>query len=212
MKDFVIIGAGDFGREAMWVAERMNAIKPTWNILGFVDDGKAGEIVDGYPVAGDVSWLCRYPGEIYAACAIAGGCTKERIWKRLSDNPHVRMATLIDPSAVIGKDSVVEDGCIVCAGTVLTVAAHLGKSCIVNLHCTIGHDTVLRDYCTVHPGTNISGKVVVGERCLIGTGTKIIQGLHIAPDTTLGAGAVVVKNIEESGTYVGAPAKMIKPR
>ena len=210
MNDLIIIGAGDFGRETIWVAERMNLIKPAWNILGFVDDGRVGEEIDGYPVLGGVERLCSYSKEIYVTCAIADGEIKERVWNRLSRNANIHAATLIDPSAIIGKGCAVGEGSIICAGTVLAIATRLGKNCIVNLNCTVGHDAILGDFCTVHPGSNISGKVVVGERCILGTGTKIIQGLHIAADTTLGAGAVVIKDIEESGTYVGVPAKKVK--
>ena len=210
MKDLIIIGAGDFGRETIWVAERMNLIKPVWNILGFVDDGKVGEEVDGYPVLGSVEWLRSYPKEIYVTCAIANGEIKERIWNHLSQNANIHAATLIDPSAIIGRNCTIGEGCIICAGTVLTVNCKFGKNCISNLNCTFGHDVILGDFCTVHPGSNISGKVVVGERVLMGTGTKIIQRLHIASGSILGAGTVVVRNIEEAGTYVGAPAKRLK--
>ena len=210
MKDLIIIGAGDFGRETIWVAERMNLIKPVWNILGFVDDGKVGEEIDGYPVLGSVEWLRSYPKEIYVTCAIANGEIKERIWNCLLQNVSIHMATLIDPSAIIGRNCIIGEGCIICAGTVLTVNCKLGKNCIANLNCTFGHDTVLGDFCTVHPGCNVSGKVNVGARSILGTGTKIIQGMKIAPDTVFGAGAVVVNNTEESGTYVGVPAKRVK--
>ena len=210
MKDLIIIGAGDFGRETIWIAERMNAVKPTWNILGFVDDGKVDEVIDGYPVLGSVEWLRGYSKEIYVTCAIASGRTKESIWSRLSQNANIHAATLIDPSVIIGKGAVVEAGCILCAGTVLAIHSHLCKNCIVNFNCTIGHDAVLKEYCTLHPGCNVSGKVIVGARSVLGTGTKIIQGLNIAPDTIIGAGAVVVKDIKESGTYVGVPAKKVK--
>ena len=210
MKDLVIIGAGDFGRETIWVAERMNKVELTWNILGFVDDGKIGETIDNYPVLGGVNWLCNRNTDTYVTCAIANGSVKQNIWDQLSGNPKIYAAMLIDPSAIIGKRCAVGEGSIICAGTVLTIATRLGKNCIVNLNCTVGHDAILGDFCTIHPGSNISGKVVVGERCILGTGTKIIQGLHIAADTTLGAGAVVIKDIEESGTYVGVPAKKVK--
>lgn len=210
MNDLIIIGAGDFGRETIWVAERMNLIKPVWNILGFVDDGKVGEEVDGYPVLGSVEWLCGYSKEIYVTCAIANGEIKEHIWNRLSQNASIHAATLIDPNAIIGKGCTVGEGSIICAGTVLTIATRLGKNCIVNLNCTVGHDTIFGDFCTVHPGSNISGKVVIGNKTLIGTGTKVIQGLNIAPGAILGAGAVVIRDISEPGTYVGVPAKRIK--
>lgn len=210
MKDLVIIGAGDFGREVMWVAERINEVTPIWNILGFIDDDKEGLKIDGYPVLGGVDWLCKYNHEIYATCAIASGSIKDKIWLSLSEKLNVHPATLIDPAAIIGKDADIGEGSIICAGSVLTISTKLGKHCIVNLNCTLGHDTILRDYCTIHPGTNISGKVIVGERTIVGTGTKVIQGKTIAADVILGAGAVVIKDIEESGTYVGSPAKKVK--
>lgn len=209
MKDLVIISAGDFARETAWVAERMNQQYPQWNILGFVDDGKTG-MVDGYPVLGPLSWLMQQDRDLYVTCAIGTGKTRKRIWDRLLCYPHIHPATIIDPAAVVGKNCKIGAGSIVCAGSVLAICAELGLNCIVNLNCTMGHDAVLRDYCTVHPGANISGRVQVGACSDIGTGAKIIQGKEIAPETILGAGSVVCKDIRESGTYVGVPAKKIK--
>lgn len=210
MKDLVIISCGDFARETMWIAERMNLQYPQWNILGFVDDNHAGENVDGYPVLGTIEWLKQYPSDIYTTCAIGTGATRKKIWEKLSGNENIHPATLIDPAVIVGKDVVIGEGSILCAGTVLTIAVKTGFNCIVNLNCTLGHDAVLQDYSTIHPGCNISGKVSIGECCDIGTGTKIIQGKNIAPYTIIGAGSVVVKNLEESGTYVGVPVKKIK--
>lgn len=36
---------------------------------------------------------------------------------------------------------------------------------------------------------------------------QIIQGKSIVGDSIVGAGAVVVRNIVETGTYVGVPAR-----
>ena len=38
MKDLIIVGAGGFGREVVWLVERINQSQPTWKVLGFVDD------------------------------------------------------------------------------------------------------------------------------------------------------------------------------
>ena len=50
MKDLVIIGAGDFGREIANVVERINCVKSEWNLLGFIDDNIEiqGKKIDGY--------------------------------------------------------------------------------------------------------------------------------------------------------------------
>ena len=50
MKDLVIIGAGDFGREIANVVERINAVEGEWNLIGFVGDNPdiQGNFIDGY--------------------------------------------------------------------------------------------------------------------------------------------------------------------
>ena len=46
MKKIVILCAGDFGREIAWLIEDINAQKPTYEILGFLDD----DWKDKYPL------------------------------------------------------------------------------------------------------------------------------------------------------------------
>ena len=38
LKDLIIVGAGCMGREVLQWVKDINAVKPTWNILGFIDD------------------------------------------------------------------------------------------------------------------------------------------------------------------------------
>lgn len=212
MKKLVIVGAGDFGREVSWVAERINAQTPVWELLGFVDDGNVmrGKSVDGYPVLGPVSYLETIEEPTYVVCSIGTGYIRKKVMEQVLKNPYLQPATLIDPAVVIGRNVQIEPGCVICAGTVLAISCRISENSIVNLNCTIGHDTVLEPYCTVHPGSNLSGRVHVGDCTDIGTGTKIIQGLSVCPGCIIGAGSVVVKNITEPGTYVGVPARRIK--
>lgn len=211
MKKLIIVGAGDFGREVSWVVERLNAQAPTWDLLGFVDDAPdvQGTVIDGYPVLGRVSMLESVTEETWVVCSIGTGKTRKKIMERVLQNQDLRPATLIDPAAIVGRNARVGEGCVVCAGTVLAISSRLEAHTIVNLNCTIGHDTVLEPFCTVHPGTNLSGKVHVGQCTDIGTGTKVIQGLIVCSGCTLGAGAVVVRDIIEPGTYVGVPVEKL---
>jgi len=41
-------------------------------------------------------------------------------------------------------------------------------------------------------------------------GTAVINNITIGDGVTVGAGAAVVKNLTETGTYVGVPARKIK--
>lgn len=213
MKNLYIIGAGGFGREVVWLAERINEITPTWKIKGFVDDNPLlwNSVLDGYEVIGGCDYLIKTAAseETYAVCAVGTAAARKMIIEKLKDS-SVKYATLIDPSVLVSNRVKIEPGTIICAGTTLTVDIKIGHHVIVNLDCTLGHDTILHDFVTVYPNVSISGNVEVGMYSELGTGTQIIQGKKISAGTIIGAGAVVVKNIEEKGTYVGNPAKKMK--
>lgn len=51
------------------------------------------------------------------------------------------------------------------------------------------------------------GCVSIENMSEVGTGTQIIQGKRIVSGVTVGAGAVVVWDLLESGIYMGIPAK-----
>ncbi len=208
MDNLIIVGASGFGREVAWLVERINAQKPTWNILGFIDDNESmqGQIVGGYSVIGSSECAINYP-DAYFVCAIGASKTRQNVIKKLGD---VKYATLIDPSVMISKRVTIGEGTIICAGTIVTVDIVIGDHVIINLDCTVGHDAVLHDFVTVYPNVNISGNTDIGECSEMGTGMQIIQGKKIGSYSIVGAGAVVIRDIPEKCTAVGSPAKPIK--
>lgn len=210
MKDLYIIGAGGFGREVAWIVERINSIKPTWNLKGFIDDNETlwGSKEGEYHVFGGCEYLSALE-DVYAACAVGSSNVRKKIIEKLKDT-SVKFATLVDPSVLYSNSVKIGEGAIVCAGTIITVNVNIGDHVIVNLDCTIGHDAVIDDFVTIYPSVNVSGNVLIGECSELGTGTQIIQGKKVISNTIIGAGAIVVKDCIESGTYVGSPAKKIK--
>lgn len=212
VKKLFVIGAGGFGRETAWLAERINEVSTAWEIEGFLDDNMAlhGTVQGGYPVLGGCSYLKDMEEDVYAVVAIGSAGVKKAVAERLAGYDHVHFATLIDPSVLCSGRVEIGEGSIICAGTILTTDITVGKHVIINLDCTVGHDAVIRDYTTIYPSVNISGNVTVGEEAELGTGSQIIQGKSIGDRTVLGAGAVVINDIGNDCTAVGSPAKVVK--
>jgi len=52
--------------------------------------------------------------------------------------------------------------------------------------------------------------VKVGKYTMIGAGATVSNNVSICADCMIGAGAVVVKDIVDSGTYVGVPARKLE--
>ena len=209
-KDIAIIGAGGFGREVAWLIERINQKCPTWNIVGFLDDDPDlhGMTLGGYPVLGGVDYLSGK--DLWAVCAIGSARIRKTVIEKVESYKSVRFATLIDPSVIMSGRVSVGEGSILCSGSVITVDVKIGSHVIVNLDCTLGHDDIIGNYVTLYPSVNISGMVKIGDCTEVGTGTQIRQGLTIANNIITGAGAVIVKDIDRSGTYVGVPVTQIK--
>ena len=201
------MGAGGFGREVAWLVSRINEVQPTWNFLGFIDDNPdlAGKEIDGYHVAGNCDYL-NHQENAYCVCAVGASSVRKKIVSKLK---NVQFATLIDPSVQMSSLVSIGEGSIICAGAIITVDVEIGNHVIVNLDCTIGHDAVLENFATLYPSVNVSGQCQIGEATELGTGVQIIQGKSICKDTIVGAGAVVVKDIAESGTYVGVPVQKV---
>ena len=183
MKDLYIIGAGGFGREVAWIVERINSIKPTWNLKGFIDDNETlwGSTEGEYHVFGGCEYLSALE-DVYAVCAVGSSNVRKKIIEKLKDT-SVKFATLVDPSVLYSNSVEIGEGAIVCAGTIITVDVNIGDHVIVNLDCTIGHDAVIDDFVTIYPSVNVSGNVLIGECSELGTGTQIIQGKKVISNT-----------------------------
>ena len=55
-------------------------------------------------------------------------------------------------------------------------------------------------------------KIVIGDDCWLGAGVKVLAGVHIGKGCVVGAGAVVVNDLEPYSVAVGVPARVIKKR
>lgn len=210
MRDLIIIGAGDFSAEIRWLIERINIVTPTWRILGHVDDGiPAGSDRHGLPILGNVSDLIEWETETDLVFAIAKPLAKVSIFDKIQDNTKLQFPVVIDPCAIVSENTELHPGVVVCAGAIIMPYVEIEAFSNVNINSTVGHDAVIGEFSTIYPGVNISGKVILGKKSEVGTGAAIIQGICVHSEVILGAGAVVNKDILESGTYVGVPARKI---
>ncbi len=104
-----------------------------------------------------------------------------------------------------------------------TAQVSIGDPVIVHPGVYIVHGQVVIDgLVEIHSGTVISPFVTIGLRgelrgptigpdVSIGTGAKILGRVHVGAGAHIGANAVVIDDVPESTTVVGAPARPVAP-
>ena len=196
VKDILIIGAGGIGRETAWIIEEINEVKPTWNLLGYIDENSEmhGKELNGYKVLGGLEVLEKLEEKPYVVVAIANCSVKKSIVTKLGEKYN--FATIIYPTVKVSKFIQIGQGTIIYPGVTLTVNTKIGNHVLISGNCGIGHDTVIGDYSSVLWGSNFSGYDTVGESCFIGLGTKVIQGINISKENNISAGITVVEDVK----------------
>lgn len=207
----VIVGAGGFGREVVWLVDDINRHEPTWDFLGFVDDSVSGETVEGYRILGKTEDLLRIRPRPSIVCAIGDPVTRSKLVRKYAELGF-SFATLVHPSVSRSRYVEIGEGSIICAGTILTTNVKIGAHSILNLNCKVGHDSILGPFSSLMPGTNIAGEVRIGEGCYFGLNACVINRVSVGEWTIIGAGAAVVNDIPPRVVAVGVPAKPIKTR
>jgi len=212
MKDLVIFGAGSVGRLVCEIAKDVNLDTNVWNLLGFLDENNElhGTNLNSFPILGTIEWLGRYR-ETTVVVAIAEPIARRRLVLDINCMGNT-FATLVHPFTWIASRVSIGVGTIVYPGVLVDPDVRVCDHVILNKACTIGHDTVIKDLVTVSPGVNIGGMMTIGEGCFFGINSATNQGLSIGHWSTIGSGAVVVKNLPPNVTAVGVPAKPIQQR
>lgn len=212
MKDIAIYGAGGFGREVACLIKRINHETGfVWNLIGFFDDGlKAGECNDYGKVLGDIDTLNSWAKPLAIVFAIGSPKIIETLHGKVY-NKNIEFPNIISPDTIfLDKDNVrMGQGNVICARCMISCNVTIGNFNTLNCYITMGHDAVIGDYNSIMPSVNISGGVRLGDRNFMGVNSVILQYKSISDDVTVGASSVVLRNIKETGTYVGNPAKKI---
>ncbi len=101
----------------------------------------------------------------------------------------------IHPGAKIGKGVFIDHG----MGVVIGETSEIGDRCLLYQGVTLGGTG--KECGKRHP--------TLQENVVVGAGAKVLGAIEIGSNTRIGAGSVVVKNVEKNSTVVGIPGRVV---
>jgi sugar O-acyltransferase (sialic acid O-acetyltransferase NeuD family) len=210
MNDLAIYGAGGFGREITCIINAINQVEPTWNFIGYFDDGCPPENCYGN-VIGNLETLNNYPKKLAIVMAIASPRTLENLTQKIS-NPKIYFPNIIAPNVLFFNEKSIEcgHGNVLGYGVRISCEVKLGDFNLLNGCVSLGHDVIIGNYNVMQPETRISGETTIGNSNFFGVRSLVLQGLTIGNHTRVGAGSVIMRKTKDGMLYFGNPAKKVE--
>ena len=214
MKTF-IFGASGHAKEVFWIIKEINKNSEEKIVVEkFVvaeNDPLLGSSHDEIEIISESEYLEKHTNQLHN-CVLAIGSSKIRriIYEKIASK-NTLFPTLIHPSVIFDRNSIkIEQGVVIEANVALTTDANIGEFTHINIGSTISHDAKIGSFVTISPAVHLAGNVTLEENVFLGINATIIERIKICANTVIGAGAVVTKEINDCGTYVGIPAVKIK--
>jgi len=210
LKRLAIIGSADFGQLAAYHA----ATDKHYRVVGFFDDYRTpGDLVNGKPILGKLEDVeTKYQAGEFEELFLAVGYKYFKERKEIFEKYSIRIpfstiihsSTFVDPSCKIGQGAFILPGCVLDRNVVI------GNNVLINTGSVIAHDSQVGDHSFLSPAVSVAGFVSIGCCCNIGINTTVIDNVRIADHVQTGGGTVVIKDLDQSGLYVGNPARFVR--
>jgi len=210
MMNILIIGAGGHGQVVADILHCMRLSNPEVCLIGYLDDNpdSHGNIILGVRVLGPPAAL-RQIAHDAVIVAIGDNQVRSRYFDDLRQAGET-LAIARHPQSIIASDVKIGCGSMICAGAIVNTGACIGENVILNTGCSVDHHSRIGKHAHIAPGAHLGGEVNVGDGTLVGLGSSIIPRCSVGAWSIVGAGAVVHRDIPDSATAIGVPAKVVR--
>ena len=206
MKKLIIVGAGGFGREVLEVIKHINREKPTYEILGFINDIPG--TLDDFPVGKEYKILGTIqdwqPAEDeYFVMAMTTPASKKKVVEHLKAK-GAKFETIISPRVFVADYVTFGEGVVVTAFSIQE-NAKIGNF-VTLAGAVVGGTCEIGDYSTAGAFSNLTTSKI-GSGVFIGSHTVLLNTVKVGDDAFICAGSMVFSNVRAGAKVWGNPAK-----
>ncbi|MEY4748201.1 MAG: hypothetical protein RIQ60_415 [Pseudomonadota bacterium] len=186
---------------------------PNLKVGGFIDNdpAKAGTLFYGHPVLGGIDQvpaLAADPEAVFVNL-ITGSARARYETGRALVQAGARLTNFIHPNVdltmtELGLGNYIQESVILQAGV------SVGDNSSLHMAAIVGHESRIGHSVFVAHAVSISGCCEIGDGCFIGTNATVLPRVKIGRWVTVGAGAVITRDVPDYVVVVGNPGRVIK--
>jgi len=193
---YILLGCGGHARS---IADVIYYNNYSSDIIFVDENAREGERIMGFPVVKNIQ------KNRYKLIPASGNNDIRK--KQFYDNENI--VTIIAKTASISFFSSVGKGCFIGHGAHIGPESIIGDGTLINTNAVIEHEVTIGTFCHIAPNSTVCGRCSLGDNVFLGVGAIIKENISVCHDVKIGAGAVVIKDIMVSGTYIGCPARQV---
>jgi sugar O-acyltransferase (sialic acid O-acetyltransferase NeuD family) len=208
MAKLLIFGAGDIAR----LAHHYFTHDSPHEVAAFVVDSsyRTADSFLGLPLADAEDMTTRFPPsdfEMFVALSYA-----KTNGVRAGKYAHAkaagyRLVTYVSSRCTYLSQEPPGDNCFILEDNTIQPFVRIGNNVTLWSGNHIGHDSTIEDHCFIASHVVVSGHVRVGARSFIGVNATLRNAITIAPETIVGAGALIMKDTRPKSVYLAERAK-----
>ena len=211
MKIAIFGGAGG-GEITAQTLSRLAAAGGDVSLLGYLNDAvPAGTELLAGSVLGPFSSWKSLPNEVLFAAPLHKAKEMKSRAERICalSIPQSRWAKIIDPSAIVARNTGIGSGSIILPLVVVGPSCSLGHHVVCWPASQVGHNVQISDFVFLGRASVISGYCKLGLGCYVGSGAVIREHCELGVFSIVGSGSVVISNVPDFAIVVGNPARVI---
>jgi sugar O-acyltransferase (sialic acid O-acetyltransferase NeuD family) len=204
----VIIGAGENAE----IAYEYFTFDSPHDVVAFAVEAEylTGDELEGLPIVPFEELADRYDPATHLAFVAISSTQLNRVRMRLFRAVKAMgftCASYVSSRAFVWRNVTIGENVFVFEANVLQHHVDVGDNVVLWSGNHIGHRTRIGEDCFIASHVVISGFCTIGARSFMGVNSCVADGITIAEDCVIGAGAVILRNTEPRGVYLGNPAR-----
>jgi sugar O-acyltransferase (sialic acid O-acetyltransferase NeuD family) len=213
VKKLIIFGTGDIAKLAHYYFSHDSE----YEVRGFTVDNEyiTGDLFLGLPVVDFEEIVDYYPSKKYKMFIALSYSKMNKIRAQKyfkAKEMGYELATYVSSRCTFLTDKPVGDNCFILEDNTIQPFVEIGNNVTLWSGNHIGHESVIEDHCFIASHIVVSGHVHVHKYCFIGVNATLRNSITIAPETLVGAGAIIMKDTVEKGVYLPQRAQLYKTK
>ncbi len=206
----VIAGAGTYGA----VYHKYLADQGQYDIVAFLDDdtSKIGQTINRLPVISEIRDFrkLREMGVEAVFCPMGNNRLRLEYLQNCLEEGF-QTPGFIHPTVIIPDDTLIGKGVYILPGSIIMPFVDIRDFAMISMGVKVAHHTILREASFLSTGVNMGASIDFGQCAFAGIGSIITTGIkRVGHHATIGAGAVIIRDVEDHAVMVGNPGRVLR--